>query len=85
MKKAQKWDFNKKEYESVEISDKCSVYDMNLRKKVECPACGKMIAFGDGYASGQYHTDLGFGYTVCSKCYGKELQEALKRLKELQK
>lgn len=75
----------KNECQPVELSDKCSTYEIDMKTKVECPACGKMIAFGDGYASGQYHTDLGFGYTVCSKCYGKELQEALKRLKELQK
>lgn len=85
MKSAQKWDFKKKEYEPVEISDKCSVYDMNLRKKVECPGCGKVIALRDGYTSMCYQTYLGFGYIVCSKCYGKEFEELLNCLKELQK
>lgn len=75
MKRAQKWDFEKKEYEHVEISDKCSAYEIDWETKVECPGCGKMIAFGDGYTSKRYHTDLGFGFCVCVDCYEKEWEE----------
>lgn len=85
MKQAKKWDFEKIEYETVELSDKCSVFEMDLEKKVECPGCGKMIAVGDGYTSQRYHTDLGFGYIVCFKCYGQEFKELLNCLKELKK
>lgn len=85
MKTAQKWGFEKIECEPVEISDKCSAYEIDMETKVECPGCGKMIAFGDGYPSMRYKTDLGFGYIVCSKCYGKEFKELLNCLKELEK
>ncbi len=85
MKSAQKWDFAKREYEPVEISDKCSAYEIDMETKVECPGCGKMMALGDGHISGQYYTDLGFGYIVCSKCYGKEFKGTLNCLKEFKK
>lgn len=82
MKSVQKWDFNKREYKTVEISDKCSAYEIDMETKVECPGCGKIIAYGDGYTSRQYHTNLGFGYCVCAKCYGKELKEEFNYIKE---
>ena len=31
--------------------------------------------FGDGYTSRQILTGLGFGYTVCEKCYKQEQEE----------
>lgn len=82
MRTAQKWDFEKRKLESVEISDKCSAYEIDMEKKVECPGCGKMIFFGNGFTSRRYHNDLGFGYSVCADCYKKELEEVLKFRKE---
>lgn len=51
MKSVQKWDFEKRKLESVEISDKCSAYEIDMETKVECPGCGEIIAYGDGYTS----------------------------------
>ena len=82
MKQAKKWDFEKRKLESVEISDKCSAYEIDMETKVECPGCGKMIAFGDGYTSMRYQTDLGFGYCVCADCNEKEWKEDWKYIKE---
>lgn len=85
MKSALKWDFEKREYEPVDISDKCSVYEIDMKTKVECPGCGKVIAFGDGYTSMRYHTYGGFGFCVCADCCDKEWEEELQYKKEKSK
>lgn len=82
MRTAQKWDFEKRKYETVEISDNCSTFEFGLERKVECPGCGKMITYGEKYTSRQYYTDYGLGFCVCSDCKEKEWEEELQYKKE---
>lgn len=80
MTKAMKWNFDKHEYEEVEISDDCCIFTENMQQMVECPSCGQKHKFGAGYASRQYHNRYGFAYSVCEKCYDKELENVRKEL-----
>lgn len=76
MKKCNKWDFNKKEYESVLIDDECLMRENDLKKIIKCPNCNKEFQCGLGYTSLKYHNDFGLGYIVCKDCYEKELKES---------
>lgn len=75
MLKVKKWDFTKHIYEDVEIPEGCSLYESDMDKTVICPGCGQRFRCGDGYTSKRYHTEHGFGYSVCAKCYEKEVKE----------
>lgn len=44
---------------------------------VNCAQCGKQLPHGDAYCSLEVHSDGGFGYDVCSKCYLGEMQRKL--------
>ncbi len=72
MARAKRWDFEKHQYEEVDIPDKASAFQANMDTKVECAECGRKIAFGDGYTSRRIHTNLGLGYAVCKRCYNLE-------------
>ena len=69
-----KWNFNTREYEKVEIPDtrKISLYSNNMNDIIQCINCGKELRFGDSYTSRRYHTEMGFGYCVCHNCYEEE-------------
>ena len=71
---ARKWDFKKHEYNSYELPEGASCYEVDLERKVACGSCGKPMIFGNGYTSRQIHTVHGMGYCVCDKCYEKEWQ-----------
>lgn len=63
-------------YGSVEVSDKCSWFEIDMNKKVVCPECGKKFKFGDGYTSQVYYSPNGFwGLIVCEVCHYKEVRE----------
>lgn len=72
--KALKWDFEKNEYDEIEISDDACLIAWDMDEQITCPGCEKVIQFGDGYTSLQIHGRGGFGYTVCKECYRKELE-----------
>lgn len=75
--KAKKWNPKTKEYHDYELPKNASVgfLSNNMDKKIACARCGKKMLFGDGYTSRQIHTEYGFGYAVCEKCYEKEWKE----------
>lgn len=70
----QKWNFNTREYEpySVPANWNCKTYSVDMDEIVNCPHCGRQVAFGECYTSRQIHTEHGFGYAVCESCYEDE-------------
>lgn len=72
--KLNKWNINKHEYEEIEIFDNWNVktYSDDMEEKINCASCGKVLEIGDSYTSLEIHTNAGFGYGVCEKCYNKE-------------
>lgn len=43
-----------------------------MKEIVNCPHCGKELEYGNCYTSLEIHTEMGFGYGVCEKCYEEE-------------
>ena len=72
--KLNKWNYSSKEYDKIEVPDEWNVksYAQSLKEIVNCPHCGKEVEVGQSYTSLEIHTDMGFGYCVCEKCYNKE-------------
>ena len=70
----QRWNFNTREYEpySVPADWNCKTYSVDMDEIVNCPHCGRQVAFGECYTSRQIHTEHGFGYAVCESCYEDE-------------
>lgn len=69
-----KWNYKTHKYEPYEIPDNwnCKTYSINMEEIINCPHCGRKLKFGDSYTSLEIHTDMGFGYGVCEKCYQNE-------------
>lgn len=69
-----KWNFKTREYEPYNIPKdwNCKTFSMDMDEIVNCPHCGKQVAFGKCYTSRQIHTKHGMGYAVCEKCYEAE-------------
>lgn len=69
-----RWNFNTREYEpySVPADWNCKTYSVDMDEIVNCPHCGRQVAFGECYTSRQIHTEHGFGYAVCESCYEDE-------------
>lgn len=70
----QRWNPFAHAYEPAEINDTwhISVYESDMQTEVRCPACGRILPFGETYCSREFHTAIGFGYGVCEPCYMKE-------------
>ena len=47
-------------------------FAVDMDEIVNCPHCGREVTFGECYTSREIHTQSGFGYAVCEKCYGIE-------------
>ena len=77
----QKWNGKEHKYEDYEIPDEWNVktYSRNMKERINCAQCGKEINFGDCYTSLEIHTEIGFGYAVCEKCYAKEWKRREKK------
>ncbi|WP_018659892.1 hypothetical protein [Allofustis seminis] len=58
-----------KKYERYELPDGAAFYSRDMDKVCSCAWCGKKLKFGDTYTSRRIHTEQGFGYGVCEKCY----------------
>lgn len=71
----QKWNGKKHKYEDYKIPNDWNVktYSANMNELINCCQCGRRIKFGDCYTSLEVHTEMGFGYGVCEKCYNKEV------------
>lgn len=69
-----RWNRKKHIYEDYEIPNEWNVktYSTNMEEKINCAQCGKLLAYGNCYTSLEVHTEIGFGYGVCEKCYEKE-------------
>ena len=76
----QKWNDTKNDYEPYEVPDswKLPLYSNDMTEPINCVNCGCTMTFGDGYTSHRYHTNSGFGYYECEKCYFDYLQESMK-------
>ena len=70
----QKWNYKKHDYEDYKVPDEWNVktYGNGMEEIINCAQCGKKLKFGDSYISLEVHTEMGFGYSVCEKCYEKE-------------
>lgn len=64
----------KHEYAPYDLPSGAKVYTDNLQEAVSCAACGKRIIAGDSYTSLEIHTNMGFGYMVCTDCYNGEIE-----------
>ena len=69
-----KWNYQKHDYEPYEVPDdwKFVLWTDDMEKKTTCPHCGQDFPFGETYTSKEIHTEMGFGYFVCEKCYEEE-------------
>lgn len=74
MNKAEKWNFEKQEYEEYELPDNCPLFLSNMEEIINCANCREKFKIGDCYCSKTIHNRIGFGYPVCEKCYNKELE-----------
>ncbi len=79
-----KWNYQKHQYEPYNIPDNwnCTTYCDDMDEIVNCPHCGKKIKYGDSYTSLEIHTDIGFGYAVCEKCYDLEVFKKIRKEKQ---
>ena len=65
-----KWNYDNQEYDLVDVGEgNFKTYTTNMNEIVNCPHCKKEFKYGDGYTSKEFHTNIGFGYVVCSDCY----------------
>lgn len=69
-----KWNYEKREYEPYEVPDDWHtlLYTNDMDELVNCVSCGKKVKFGETYTSREVHSNMGFGYPVCEKCYSEE-------------
>lgn len=72
--KINRWNYESRKYIPTEINEdwNCKTYSEDMKELVNCPCCGKELEFGKTYCSRDWHTELGLGYGVCSKCYKEE-------------
>lgn len=71
MRELRKWNYETRKYEPYFVPDEWRVttYADDMDVIVNCPHCGKKLAYGDSYTSHEIHTEYGFGYAVCGECY----------------
>lgn len=69
-----KWNYKEHIYKHYKIPDdwNCKTYSNDMEEVINCPHCGRKLKFGNSYTSLEIHTDSGFGYGVCGKCYQDE-------------
>lgn len=77
-KTAQKWNFEKQEYEDYDLPMVCPLLCYDMKKIIDCANCSKKIEYQEGYCSKTIHNKHGFGYPVCEECYLKELEDESK-------
>lgn len=75
--KAQKWNFKEHKYFDYELPKNCVLIGRSLESVVVCAECGCKLEYGDCYTSMKIHTEDGFGYPICEKCYDAEVKERM--------
>lgn len=78
MNKAEKWNFEKQEYEEYELPDNCPLICYDMKRIINCADCKKEFKYGECYCSKAIQTRHGFGYPVCEECYKKEIEDGRK-------
>lgn len=77
-----RWNYEKHTYTPYEIPDdkdlNIKLFSGDLNEVVNCPHCLKEVKFGDTYTSLEFHNEVGFGFSVCARCYNKEWEERRK-------
>lgn len=76
--KARKYNYETKQYDDYTLPDGACLVDDDLDKNISCAACGSKVILGDCYTSLEIHTDMGFGFCVCHKCYKQEIERRAK-------
>jgi len=66
-----KWNFEKHEYEEIINTWGISLIH-ELGEMTICANCKEPLLFDNGYTSNQWHSKVGFGYSVCEKCFEAE-------------
>lgn len=79
---AQKWNDKENKYLPYELPEKASCFEYNMNEVICCADCGNEMTYGEGYTSLYIHTPMGFGYSVCKKCYAEEFQLRVKKYKK---
>lgn len=78
----QKWDYPSHSYLTIPLISRTPLnlktYSEDMDEIVNCAQCLKELKIGDSYTSKEIHTDLGFGFAVCSKCYEEEWERKRK-------
>ena len=75
IKQLRKWNCKKRIYEDYIIPAdwKVKLMSDDMEEIINCPHCGREVAYGETYTSLEIHTpNCGFGYPVCRECYDKE-------------
>lgn len=74
MRKMQKWNYITRSYEEYIVPEdwNCVTASGFMDEKINCAACGGVLTFGESYCSLEIHTPVGFGYSICEKCYDRE-------------
>ena len=71
-----RWDWKDHKYYpytiSIPINEVIVLAVENMDAEILCPTCRRKIKFGESYTSMELHSDYGFGYPVCKKCYYEE-------------
>lgn len=69
-----KRDINKKEYNNYSIPKEwyCPLILQDMDTIINCTSCWKKVTYWECYTSRLIHTENGFWYPVCDKCYWKE-------------
>ena len=76
--KVGKYNYETKQYDDYTLPDGACLIDDDLNKVICCAACGSKVILGDCYTSLEIHTDKGFGFCVCHKCYQQEIERRAK-------
>lgn len=74
MQTLNRWNYETHSYDEVMFPDdfKFKTYSNDMEKLVHCPHCLQLVKFGECYTSMEFHTEIGFGYSVCKRCYDDE-------------
>lgn len=73
-----RWNYETHSYDPFTTNPewKLIIYTDDMELLVNCPSCGKVMRFGDGFTSKELHNHMGIGWSVCDDCYQGEVIRA---------